>query len=196
MKAKEVMDILQISRPTLKRYREKGHIEATLLPTGRFDFDKDSVYRFKNKLNERMTFIYARVSTYKQKSDLQNQITELKDFTKAKGYTLHGIYQDVASGISFEKRKEFFEMLDLILEGKVERVVITHKDRLSRVGFDLFKFLFDKYGTEIEIVSDIANHKTDEEELFEEIINLLHCFSMRMYSHRHLERQKIEDVLN
>lgn len=48
-------------------------------------------------------FIYARVSTYKQKSDLQNQITELKDFTKTKGYTLHGIYQDVASGISFEK---------------------------------------------------------------------------------------------
>lgn len=196
MKAKDVLNILNISRPTLKRYREKGILKATLLPTGHYDFDEDSVYLLKNKNEPRINVIYARVSTCKQKKDLANQIVELKDFMKAKGFELNNIYQDVASGISFEKRKQFFKMLDLILQGKVKRVVISHKDRLSRVGFDLFKYLFDKYGTEIIVVSDVANPKTDEQELFEEIISLLHCFSMRMYSHRRSERKKIEEVIN
>ena len=66
----------------------------------------------------------------------------LKQFCFANGYTINKIYQDVAIGISFEKRKEFFKMLDDIISGKVERVIITYKDRLSRVGFDLFYYLF------------------------------------------------------
>ena len=196
MKARDVLNILNISRPTLKRYREKGILKATLLPTGHYDFDEDSVYLLKNKNEPRINVIYARVPTCKQKKDLANQTVELKDFMKAKGFELNNIYQDIASGISFEKRKQFFKMLDLILQGKVKRVVISHKDRLSRVGFDLFKYLFDKYGTEIIVVSDVANPKTDEQELFEEIISLLHCFSMRMYSHRRSERKKIEEVIN
>lgn len=196
MKAKDVLNILNISRPTLKRYREKGILKATLLPTGHYDFDEDSVYLLKNKNEPRINVIYARVSTCKQKKDLANQIIELKNFMKVKDFELHNIYQDIASGISFEKRKQFFKMLDLILQGKVKRVIISHKDRLSRVGFDLFKYLFDKYGTEIIVVSDVVDLKTDEQELFEEIISLLHCFSMRMYSHRRSERKKIEEVIN
>ena len=105
------------------------------------------------------------------------------------------VYQDIASGISFKNRDDFFKLLDLILQGKVKQVVITHKDRLSRVGFDLFKYLFDHYNTKIVVVSDEENPKTDEQELFEEIISLLHCFSMRMYSHRRKERRSIEERL-
>lgn len=58
-------------------------------------------------------------------------------------------------------------MLDLTLQDKVKRVIISHKDYLSCVGVDLFKYLFDKYGTEIIIVSDVDNPKTDEQKLFE-----------------------------
>lgn len=121
---------------------------------------------------------------------------ELKDFAQSKGYEGAGSYQDIASGISFKNRKQFFKMLDLILEGKVERVLVTHQDRLSRVGFELFEYLFKNYGTEIEVISDETNPETDEEELFEEIVSLLHCFSMREYSHRRAERKLIEDTLH
>ncbi|MDK6257016.1 recombinase family protein, partial [Escherichia coli] len=76
------------------------------------------------------------------------------------------VYQDIASGISFKNRDDFFKLLDLVLQGKVKQVVITHKDRLSRVGFDLFKYLFDHYNTKIVVVSDEENPKTDEQELF------------------------------
>ena len=195
MKANHVMEILQISRSTLKRYREKGFIKAVKKPTGQFEFDDDSVWRFKNKHAPRQTLIYGRVSTYKQKRDLANQMQELRDFAKNKGYHVDNSFSDIASGISFENRKQFFKMLDLIIAGKVERVIITRQDRLSRVGFELFEYLFRNYDTKIEVISDELNPKTDEQELFEEIISLLHCFSMKEYSHKRVERKLIEQSL-
>lgn len=184
MRAGEVLNILQITRPTLQSYRQKGYIKATRLPNGHFDFDADSVYRLKNRNQPRQTVLYGRVSTHKQKPDLNNQMQTLETFATKRGYQIDRIYSDIASGISFKKRKQFFEMLDLIIQGKIKRVVITHKDRLSRVGFDLFKHLFNKFGTEIVVVSDYLDPKTDEQEIFSEIIALLHCFAMRQYSSR------------
>lgn len=195
MKAGRVMELLQISRSTLKRYREKEILKARRLPSGQYLFDDDSVFLLKNGRSPRLTLLYGRVSTYKQKHDLANQLQELKDFAVEKGYQIGGCYQDIASGISFKNRKQFFKMLELILEGKVERVIITHQDRLSRVGFELFEYLFENYDTKIEVISAELNPKTDEQELFEEIISLLHCFSMREYSHRRSERKLIEQTL-
>lgn len=190
------MEVLQISRSTLKRYRDQDILKYKKLPTGQFDFDEDSVYSLANREKPRITALYSRVSTYKQKRDLANQTQELMDFASANGYHGYRVYEDIASGISFKNRKEFFELLSLILDGKVKRVIITHKDRLSRVGYELFEYLFKNYGTEIVVVSDVADEKTDEEELFEEIVSLLHCFSMRMYSHRREERLDVEKLLS
>ena len=72
--------------------------------------------------------------------------------------------------------------MDEILQYQVERVIITHKDRLSRVGFGLFKYLFETYGTEITVISELGNPKLDAEEVFEEIVALLHCYSMKLSS--------------
>ena len=73
------------------------------------------------------------------------------------GYIINGVYSDVASGISFKKRKNFFSMLDDIIAGKVERVVISYKDRLSRVGYDLFYYLFQKFHCEIVVMSEVGS---------------------------------------
>ena len=142
---------------------------------------------------KRKTYIYARVSTSKQKPDLNNQIELLKQFCFTNGYTISGIYSDIASGISFEKRNDFFKMLDDIIDNKVERVVITYKDRLSRIGFDLFYRLFQKYNCEIVIMSEVGSEKLDRQEIFEEIVSLLHCYSMKFYSKRKI--QKVKEVL-
>jgi len=75
-------------------------------------------------------------------------------------------------------------MLDEILNYRVEKVVITYEDRLSRVGFELFKYLFQRFGTGIVVISEAGNAKLDSEEVFEEIISMLHCHSMEMYSKR------------
>ena len=148
MKSKEVLELLQITRPTLTKYVKEGLIKTTTLPNGRYDYDKESVYKLFNKGVDRKTYLYTRVSTPKQKPDLENQINILKQFCFSNGYCVNKIFSDIASGISFEKRKDFFKMLDDIVAGKVERIVITYKDRLSRVGFELFYHLFKKYNTE------------------------------------------------
>lgn len=193
MKANEVLKILNISRPTLCKYVKEGKIKAIKLNNGQYNYDDKSVYSLLNNGIERKTYIYARVSTNKQKPDLENQIDIIKNYCFSNGYKIHGVFSDIASGISFEKRRNFFNLLDDVIEGKVERVIITYKDRLSRVGFDLFYYLFKKYNCEIVVISEAGSKKLDSEEIFEEIVSLLHCYSMKLYSKR--KNQKIKDLI-
>ncbi len=193
MKSNEVLRLLQITRPTLTKYVKQGLIKTTTLFNGRYDYDKESVYKLFNKGVERKIYLYARVSTFKQKPDLENQINMLKQFCFSNGYCVNKIFADIASGVSFEKRKEFFVMLDDIISGKVEKVVITYKDRLSRIGFELFYYLFKKYNTEIIVMSEVGSQKLDSEEVFEEIVSLLHCYSMKLYSKR--KHKKIQEII-
>lgn len=190
MKSSDVLRVLDITRPTLTKYVKTGIIKATTKPNGQYDYDEESVYAFLNKDVKRKCYIYARVSTHKQKKDLENQVEMLKQFSFSQGIQIAGVYQDIASGISFEKRKQFFQLLDEVLAGHVQKVVISYKDRLSRVGFDLFSYLFAKYNCEIVVVSEVGSNKLDSEEIFEEIVSLLHCYSMKLYSKRKLQRIK------
>lgn len=193
MKTKEVLKILRISRATLYRYIQNGTLKAIKMPNGYYDFDDNTVYSLLNKDLPRKNYIYARVSTYKQKNNLKNQIELLKNFCFQNGININGIYQDIASGINFEKRNEFFQLLDEILDYKVNKIIISYKDRLSRIGFNLFYYLFQKFGTKIIVISEIGNEKLDSEEIFEEIVTLLHCYSMKLYSKR--KKKIIEDLI-
>lgn len=193
MKAKEVLQILKVTRQTLTRYVKEGRVKVTVKENGQYDYDSDSVYKLLNKDIERKTYVYARVSTSKQKCDLENQVKLLKTFCFQNGYVLNGIYQDIASGIGFEKRTQFFELLDEVLAGKVNRVIITYKDRLSRVGFDLFSYLFAKHGCEIVVMSEVGSTKLDSEEVFEDVVSLLQSYSTNLYSKR--KNKMIKELL-
>ena len=160
---------------------------------GSVRYDEESVYKFLNKDVKRKTYIYARVSTSSQKKDLENQVDMLKQFCFSNGYVIDGIYKDIASGISFKNRADFFTLLDDVIAGKVCRVVISYKDRLSRVGFDLFYHLFLRFNCKIVVMSEIGSIKLDSQEIFEEIISLLNCYSMKLYSKR--RAQKIKEVI-
>ena len=182
MKAKEVLQILRVTRPTLTKYVKEGLIKVNVKANGQYDYDSDSVYKVLNKDIERKTYVYARVSTSKQKKDLENQVTLLKTFCFQNGYVLNGVYQDIASGISFDKRSQFFELLDEVLAGKVKRVIVTYKDRLSRVGFELFSYLFAKHGCELIVMSEVGSTELDTEEVFDDVVTLLQSYSTQFYS--------------
>ncbi|MDE1767305.1 MAG: IS607 family transposase [Thaumarchaeota archaeon] len=190
MKAKEVLNTLRISRATLHNYLKEGKITATTI-NGRHNYDSKSVYTLINK-QEKLNYIYSRVSTQKQKTDLNNQIEKLKSFCYAKGIQIGGVYKDIGSGISFEKRKDLMLMLRAVIDYKVSNIIISHKDRLSRIGFGMFKNLFANYGTEIIVMDDTLNEKTDTEEIFEDIVSLLHCYSMKFYSKRKAIKKALE----
>jgi predicted site-specific integrase-resolvase len=190
MKANEVLKLLKITRPTLCTYLKNGKILGTKLPNGDYSYDKESVYRCFGINSPRANVIYCRVSTPKQKQDLENQEQIVKDFCNKNGIIVSDSYKDIGSGINFD-RKEFQRLLNNILEYKVDTVFITYKDRLSRISFDLFKNLFKKFGCEIIVLNEIDDEKLIEKEIFNEIINLIHCFSMKVYSSRRKEKMKL-----
>jgi predicted site-specific integrase-resolvase len=179
MKAKEVLKIMGITRSHLCRLVKPGKISVTKQPNGYYIYDAEDVYKYVGKKRCNLNIIYARVSTSKQKADLTRQIETLESFCLSQGIKVDRVFSDIASGINFEKRKHFFSLLDLVLDGQVSKVFISYKDRLSRVGFSLFKHLFFKFSTEIVVVNGHANEKLDGEEIMNEIITLIHCFSLR-----------------
>ena len=196
MKSAKVLKILHITRQTLVQYVKRKEIRVVLLPNGTYDYNDDDVYRKAGLASERMNVVYARVSTAKQKADLEKQVEVLANFCNKNGVKVNKTYKDVASGMNFD-RKQFKVLLNEILDFKVGKLYITYKDRLSRISFDMFKRLFSEFGCEIIVIND-TDEKTDETEIFEEIISMLHCFSMRMYSRRRKRKLELikEDLKN
>ena len=196
MKSAKVLKILHITRQTLVQYVKRKEIRVILLPNGTYDYNDDDVYRKAGLASERMNVVYARVSTAKQKADLENQVEVLVNFCNKNGVKVNKTYKDVASGMNFD-RKQFKILLNEILDFKVGKLYITYKDRLSRISFDMFKRLFSEFGCEVIVIND-TDEKTDETEIFEEIISMLHCFSMRMCSRRRKRKLELikEDLKN
>ena len=196
MKSAKVLKILHITRQTLVQYVKRKEIRVVLLPNGTYDYNDDDVYRKAGLASERMNVVYARVSTAKQKADLENQVEVLVNFCNKNGVKVNKTYKDVASGMNFD-RKQFKILLNEILDFKVGKLYITYKYRLSRISFDMFKRLFSEFGCEVIVIND-TDEKTDETEIFEEIISMLHCFSMRMYSRRRKRKLELikEDLKN
>lgn len=188
MKSAKVLKVLRITRQTLVQYVKRKEIRVVPLPNGTYDYNDDDVYCKAGLASERMNVVYARVSTAKQQADLENQEKTLIDYCNKNGIKVGKSYKDVASGLNFD-RKQFKVLLDEILNFKVGKLYITYKDRLSRISFDMFKRLFSEFGCEIVVIYD-TEEKADEIEIFEEIISMLHCFSMRMYSRR--RKKKLE----
>ena len=191
MKSKEVLKILKVTRPTLTRYVKEGKIKATEMPNGQYNYDEDSVLAMAGLATQRKCVIYARVSTQKKKNDLANQVETLSKFAISNGYVIDTIYKDIASGLGYD-RGEFKKLLDDILHYRVKMLIIENKDRLTRVSFDMWKELFKEFQCEIIVANAPENEENEERELFSDIISLLHCFSMKMYSAR--RKKKIELV--
>ena len=191
MKASKVLKLLQVTRQTLCRYVKEGKILGKPLPNGYYDYDEESVYKFLDNELHRGAVIYCRVSTPSQKNDLHNQRKQLEEYCAKNGIAVSSVYSDIGSGINFD-RKEFQRLLKDIINHKVSRVFITYKDRLSRISFDMFKNLFDEFNCEIVVINDVDDEKLVEKEIFSEIISMLHCFAMKMYSSR--RKKKLKNV--
>lgn len=124
------------------------------------------------------TAIYARVSTNKQLKDLENQIEYLSKFAISNGYIIDYTFKDIASGMN-ENRKGLNGLLKLVFDNQINKIIISHRDRLTRFGFDYFKNICKQFGVEI-IVVNLESDKTFQEELTENLIAILDKFSMKL----------------
>ena len=191
MKSNKVLKLLNITRPTLSSYVKKGRLKATMQPNGYYNYDEESVYKILNKDIERKNVIYARVSTLKQKKDLENQKKTLESFCMSRGIKISDVYLDIGSGINYD-RKEFQRLVDDVVNHRVSKIYITYKDRLSRISFDMFKNMFENFNCEIVVLNEVDDAQTVEKEIFNEIISLIHYFAMRVYSSR--RKKKLKNV--
>jgi len=191
MKSKEVLNLLKITRTTLTSYVKTGKIKTVKMANGYYEYDDNSIYQFLG-YNDRFDIAYARVSTYKQKNDLENQIHNILNFTSSKNITINQIFKEVASGIDLE-RKEFLKILDLVKQNKVNRIFTTYKNRLTRLSFSIIEQLFNSFGTTIIIINSPTQSGLleDENEILEDIISLIHILSTKMYSNRRIRKLNI-----
>ena len=184
MKAKEVLNILNIGHRTLGTYVKKGLLNPIKINTNHYEYDPEEVFAILGKSKERYNLTYSRVSLPKQKNNLKTQTKSLYDFATSNGYQIKEQIEDVKSGMSFKDRKGFAKLLKKVTNYEVKNVIIEHKDRLVRFGFELVKMLFEKYGTNIIIISDDEINKTYEQELTDDLLSIIHYYSMKSYSYR------------
>ena len=138
------------------------------------------------QLNKK-TIGYCRVSSHKQKDDLERQIDNVKTYMYAKGYSFK-IISDIGSGINCNK-KGLNQLIDMVANSEVDKIVVLYKDRLIRFGFELIENICNKYGTTIEIIDN--TEKTEEQELVEDMIQIVTVFSARLQGKRANKTKKM-----
>ena len=182
---RDACKILQLNPNTLRKRDREGKIKCIRLSNNFRRIPESEINRILGIKNNRMSFIYARVSSHDQKADLDRQIQKLQTVSPESH-----VVSDIRSGMKFN-RKGFIELLDLVEKDKVSTIYVTHRDRLARFGFDLLERICEIHGTEIvetggeEILS--AN-----EELTKDLISIITSFSARLYG---LRSHKLKNIL-
>jgi len=175
--AKQILEMYQITAQTLYNWRNLNKIEFKKLPSGSYVY-----LPLVNSTPNKKNVLYARVSNTKQKDDLMRQIQLLRQYMVSKGIKVDEEFTDIASGMN-EDRKNFNKLLKECLEGNIDTIFITYKDRLTRFGFGYFESILKELGTKIEIVN--ATKEEDfQQELIQDFVSVIHHFSMKMYSNR------------
>lgn len=182
-----------ITRQTATRWFHEGRIPgAYQIDTGTIIVPND-IFE-KNKINDELTVIYARVSSSEQrKTNLETQAQRLIDFSIANGWKIDEVIKEVGSGLNDERPK----LVNLLMSDKpIKRIVVEHKDRLTRFGFNYLKILAKKQNFEIVVVNNVEN---DKEDLIQDFISIITSFCARIYSKRRVTRkteQFIEELNN
>jgi len=182
-KITEASKYLGVSINTLKTLANNDRINSFKTSGSHRRFredDLDAYMGVEKEKQEKLTVIYARCSTAKQKENLKRQKDRLRKYAENKGYKFI-LIDEIASGIN-EKRKGIHKLIKLCFEGKVERVLIEYKDRLVRFGYEYLDAIFKNLEITVEIVE--AKEQKYEEELAEDIMKILTCYSARYYGRR------------
>lgn len=175
-------DILGVCTKTLERWRKNGKIKY-IRPSTRYYYYVQEFFDIEEPEIERTNYIYARVSTRGQIKDLEYQLQYLQS-----QYPNHTPIKDIASGLNF-KRKGLKTILEQANKGTIGDVVVAHKDRLCRFGFEAIQWIIESGGGKIVVLDSEENSK--EEELVQDLIAIITVFSARVHGLRSY-KSKIE----
>lgn len=194
MKIGEAAKYLGYSVNTLQRWDRQGKLKPeTRTFTNRRDYTKSQLDLFLGrKMKENRKIIaYCRVSTFSQKPDLLNQRKLLESFCTAKGYSNVEYVEEVGGGLDFN-RKKLQKLFSDVGKGQVESIIVTHKDRLCRFGFDFLDFICKENNCTLQVIN--AETTSPEQEVTEDLMEIIHCFSCRLYGLRKYSK-KIKEMV-
>lgn len=185
-------EALGVSITTLRRWEAEGKLipERTAGRQRRYDLAKLKPELFHSAPQERKTIAYGRVSSHEQKDDLERQKQVLELYCAKQGWTFE-VVADLGSGMNYNK-KGLKRLLDEIIDGRVGRLVIAHKDCLLRFGAELVFAICEAKDVEVLIINKGVD-TTFEEDLAKDVLEIITVFSARLYGSRSRKNQKLLD---
>lgn len=186
MRGKPASELLGVHQRTLYMWEKKGLIETIRTDSNMrlYNVKKYLEDKCKNEtcsnpqqldnIKGKLKIAYVRVSSQKQSDDLKRQKKLIKEL-----YPNHLVIEDIGSGINFNKRG-IKKIIDLAIEGKIKEVVVLHKDRLARIGYELIENLIEKYSKGKIIIISKKDKDSPEEELARDVLEIMNVFVARM----------------
>lgn len=191
-KPQEFAEMIGVSVKTLQRWDRENKLTAQRTPTDRRYYTHKQYVDYMGITQQAKdrTIIYTRVSTNNQKDDLKNQVDFLKQYANAKGIIIDAVFEDVCSGLNYN-RKKWNKLLEDCMLGTIKTIIIAHKDRFIRFGYQWFEQFLKSNGVEIIVVNNET--LSPEEEMIQDLISIIHVFSCRIYGLRKYKKQITDD---
>lgn len=184
VKLNKAVEATGLCSATLRKYAEEGKIEAKKTPYGNWLFNCES-FLSSSKVNE--FILYARVSSAKQRDDLDSQIAYLTAL-----YPEAEIIKDIGSGLNY-KRKGLKTILERSGSGNKFTLVVAHKDRLARFGAELIEYMLNVNGCKLLVLNNDIQKSDPQRELTEDLLAIIHIFSCRLYGQRRYSANKKQE---
>lgn len=184
--SKKACEFYGVAGNTLRRWADSGSVEYKRTPGNQRTYFVSSTGVFKTPKDTRENYLYVRVSSQKQKDDLDRQIEFLSG--KYPGYI---VVKDIASGLNY-KRKGLLGLLEKSNSGKVNEIVVFSKDRLCRFGYELLEWSFAQNNTKLVVHEQLD--KSPEQEFTEDILAILQVFACRWNGKRKYRINKKQEV--
>ena len=181
---KEFGNLIGRTTNTLQKWDREGKLKAHRSPiTNRRYYTHDQYLQYRGLVakEQGLTIVYTRVSGVTQKPDLANQVKALETYCKQHSITVDEWMSDIGSGLNY-KRKHFNRLLEMIELGQVRRLVIAHRDRLVRFGYDYFEAFCQRHHTELVVINGEA--MSPEQELVRDLMAIVTVFSARLHGLR------------
>lgn len=179
----KVSKILGVTPRCLRYWDAEGKIKTVRTEGGHRRIPISELERIQGTKSgqKTKTLVYARVSTSKQKDNLERQVGRLLEYCTDQGWNLE-LHKDIGSGLN-DRRKGFNRLLRRISEDDVARVVMEYEDRLTRFGFAMFERYCEQFNVEVVVLRQ--KESVDfEQEFSEDVIALVASFSARLYGRR------------
>ena len=185
------------TQQTLRNWDKSGKLKPQIVDknTGYRYYTEKQLKEFYGEVSnkERMVIGYCRVSSAKQKEELERQVENVKTYLITKGYQFK-IISDIGSGINYD-RKGLNQLIQMILQDEVSKVVVLYKDRLVRFGFELIENICEFKSVDIEVID--STEKSEEQEVVEDLVQIITVFSCRLQGKRAKKtKDMIKELLN